>query len=63
MIIGLKGISEEGFLFNGNVKINACLKFLTKMLIQKVKLNIYENKIYISNLKSFSDQRSDSASK
>ena len=42
-IIGLKGISEEGFLFKGNVKIfNVSLKFLTRMLIQKLKFSLYK---------------------
>ena len=36
MLIYLKGISDEGFLFNGNVKvINASLKFLIQVAIKK----------------------------
>ena len=36
MVIYLKGISEEGLLFNGNVKvINASLKFLIQVAIKK----------------------------
>ena len=63
MVIYLKGISEEGLLFNGNVKvINASLKFLIQVTIKKRKLNLYKNQIYIANLKNFSNQRSGSAS-
>ena len=64
MNICLKGILQEGFLFDGNVKIiNANLKFLIKVATQNTKFNFYKNEIYIVNLKSFSNQRSDSASK
>ena len=39
LIICLKGISEESFLFNGNVKIiNASLKFLIKVPTKKSKI-------------------------
>ena len=55
-IICLKGISEEGFLFNGNVKIiDANLEFLIKVTRQKAKTNRYINQIYLANLKRFSN--------
>ena len=56
MIICLKGILEEGFLFNGNVKIiDANLEFLIKVTRQKAKTNRYINQIYWANLKRFSN--------
>ena len=61
-IIYLKRISEEGLLFNYNVQItNASLKFLIKLPAQKTKISLY--KFYIANLKSFSNQYSNSAFK
>ena len=55
-IICLKGISEEGFSFNGNFKvITTNIKFFTKVPTQKPKYNRYENQIYITDLKSFSN--------
>ena len=64
MNICLNGILQEGFLFDGNVKIiNASLKFLIKVATQKTKFNLYKNQFYIVDLKRFSNQRSDSASK
>ena len=60
----LKGIPKEGFLFNSDIKIvNARLKFPTKKATEKVKFNFYKNDICMANLKSFSNQRSYSASK
>ena len=62
MIVQLKGISKEGCLVNENVKIiNANLKFLIKVPTHKVKINFYKNQIYVTNLKSYSNQYSDSA--
>ena len=57
MIICLKGILEEGFLFNGNVNviIDANLEFLIKVTRQKAKTNRYINQIYLANLKRFSN--------
>ena len=43
--------------------INANLKFLVKVPVEKAKYNLSKNLIYAANLKSFSNQRSDSASK
>ena len=64
MNICFNGILQEGFLFDGNVKIiNASLKFLITVATQKTKFNRYKNQIYIVDLKRFSNQRSDSASK
>ena len=65
MIICLKSISEESFLFNGNLKIiDACLKFFIKVPTQEAKLykNFYTNQIPQTHFKSFSNQRSDTAS-
>ena len=53
------------FLFNFNVKIiNASLKFLIKVPTQKAQFykNLYINQISQTNFKSFSNQRSDTAS-
>ena len=58
MIICLKGISEDCFSVNSNVKIiNVSLKFFIKVPVIKAKLNLYQN-----NLKSLLNQRSDSTS-
>ena len=65
LIICLKCILEGRFLLNVNVKIiNASLKFLIKVPIQKAKSykNLYINQISQTNFKSFLNQRSDTAS-
>ena len=46
MIICLKGISEEGFSFNSNIKIiHDRRKLLRKAPTQQVKFSLYENQI------------------
>ena len=65
MIICLKCIPEEGFLFNVNIRIiNASVKFLIKVPTQKAKFckHLYINQISQINFKSFSNQRYDTAS-
>ena len=61
LIISWKDISEECFLFNGNV--NASLKSLLKVPTQKEKFNLHKNQTYLANLKPFSNHSSVSASK
>ena len=66
LIICLKHISEEGFLlrFNSNVQIiNTSLTFLKKEAIQNAKFNVNRNQNHLTNHKSFSNRRSDFASK
>ena len=64
MIVYLRGISNEGFLFNGSVNVtNVSLKFLIKVPTQKAKFSLYKNQIFIANPKGFSNYRSDFASK
>ena len=56
----------KSFSFSGNVKIiNASLKFLMKVPMQKSKIQSLQSRVYIANLnlKSFSNQRFDSALK
>ena len=43
--------------------INASFKFLIKVPTQKAKFNLYENQVYLANLKSLLNQYSDTASK
>ena len=60
----LKTFQRKVFHFGGNVKIiNPTLRFLMKVLTQKIKINLYKNQIYKANLNSFSNQCSDSVSK
>ena len=73
MIACLKGVSEEGLSFNGNVSIiNTSLKLIIKMLTVKANFNLRRYQVHIaksyiksylkSYFKSFSNP-SDSASK
>ena len=63
-IIDLALIPEEGLSFNGNAKItDSSLKFFIKLPTRKAKPNLYKTQIYTANLKSFSNERPDSAPK
>ena len=60
MIICLKDISKEGFLFNCNIRI---IKVPDKGTNTKTKFNFCQNQIYLANLRSSSNKLPDFASK
>ena len=51
----MKGLSEDGFWFNGKVNvIDTNLEVLIKVPTQETKIKLYKNQIDMANLKSFS---------
>ena len=63
-IADLRGISGEGSLFDGNVRvINACLRFLAGMPLRGVEFGLCGDRVYISGLGGFLGRGSDSASR